>query len=260
MSKLLKAWYVFVGLGLLTFILTSFVGPAPLALSSAVALPNNLFFRAGANVRRTMTRVLDRHDLHAQVARLEEQLAAANDRSRRLQLELEHYQQALSIRQAQSPGVVASAPVIGLASSDLSARLELGIGSAEGARINMPVTVPAGLVGIVTAVTPRSASVRLITDPQSRVGVTVRTRGGEGIAEGAMGGLIRVEDYYQKDSVEVGDEVETSSRGGLFPRGILVGKVVQVFPQNPNSLRMAFLVAPAVDIPDLQEVALIAPL
>lgn len=251
---------MFVGLGLLTFILTSFVGPAPLALSSAVALPNDLFFQAGSNVHRTMAQVLDRHDLYAQVAQLKRQLAKSSDENRRLELKLEHYQQALSIHQAQTPGVVASAPVIGLASSSLLNSLELGIGSAEGARINMPVTVPGGLVGIVTAVTSRSASVRLVTDPQSRVGVTVRGRGGEGVAEGAPGGLIRVEGYYQKDSIEIGDEVETSSRGGLFPHGISVGKVMQVFPQAPNSLRMTFLVAPAVDIPDLQEVALIAPL
>ncbi|MDQ3460213.1 MAG: rod shape-determining protein MreC, partial [Deinococcota bacterium] len=60
--------------------------------------------------------------------------------------------------------------------------------------------------------------------------------------------------------VEPGDLVETSSRGGLFPRGIVVGTVVQVKPRDPNSLRTELIVRPAVDLRGLLEVALIEPI
>jgi rod shape-determining protein MreC len=124
----------------------------------------------------------------------------------------------------------------------------------------MPVTAPAGLVGLVTDITERNANVRLITDPASRVGVTVRDKGGQGIAIGEVGGLVRVIDYFLDEPLEVGDRVETSSRGGLFPRGILVGDIIRVEAPDPNSLRQEFLVRPAVEVQNLLEVALIDPI
>lgn len=128
----------------------------------------------------------------------------------------------------------------------------------------MPVTVPNGLVGIVTDTTPNSALVRTIIDPESQVGVTVRdpngqARGGQGVAVGEVSGLLRVT-YSERDPVHVGDYVETSSRGGLFPRGILVGVIVRVEPRDPNSLQTTFMVQPAVDLTLLEEVSLIEPL
>jgi rod shape-determining protein MreC len=125
--------------------------------------------------------------------------------------------------------------------------------------LNMPVTVPQGLVGLVTAVGSDSASVRLVSDIESRVGVTVRGRGGQGVAIGEVGGRVRVVNFIERDPVRVGDLVETSSYGGLFPRGVLLGEVVEVLPKDPNELRNAFILQPAVDFSTLLEVALIAP-
>jgi rod shape-determining protein MreC len=129
----------------------------------------------------------------------------------------------------------------------------------DGVLLNMPVTVPEGLVGIITNVSPHNAVVRTVLDPQSRVGVTVRGRGGQGIAVGEVGGRIRVTDFIAEKPVEVGDKVETSSYGGLFPNGVLVGTVEQVLPPNPNELRRSFIVQPAVDLSTLSEVVLLAP-
>ena len=92
------------------------------------------------------------------------------------------------------------------------------------------------------------------------MGVTVEGKGGQGIAIGEVGGLVRVIDYFVDEALEVGDRVETSSRGGLFPRGILVGEIIRVDPQDPNSLRQEFLVRPAVEVQNLLEVALIEPI
>ena len=61
----------------------------------------------------------------------------------------------------------------------------------------------------------------------------MRNKGGQGIAVGEVGNLIRVIDYSKDKAVSVGDLVETQSRGGLFPRGILVGEVISIFPKGP---------------------------
>ena len=123
----------------------------------------------------------------------------------------------------------------------------------------MPVTVASGLVGVVTNVSERTAWVRTILDPLLSVGVSVRGRGGQGIAVGEAGGVVRVSGYTEEAPVRVGDTVETSSRGGLFPRGITVGHVVRVLPKDANALRREFLVRPSAALDNLLEVALIRP-
>lgn len=259
MSSLFRAWYTFLALGLLTFIITAFVGQVPSDLSSAVAMPHNLLYRAGINLRGTLSSLADRSDFRAEVEELRDLVAELEQRNRELALRVERLDEVVQMRENQSPGVVETAPVIGVSSGAVLERLTLGKGWRDGVEVNMPVTVPAGLVGIVTEVSASSAVVRAVTDLQSRVGVTVRGRDGQGVAMGEVGGLIRVIDYIEADPVQVGDLVETSSYGGLFPRGVLVGEVIEVRPKDPNELRRTFLLRPAVDLSTLLEVALIAP-
>ncbi len=259
MSSLLRAWYVLLALGLLTFVITAFVGRVPVDLTASIALPHNLLYRSGLNVRETLQSLSDRSDLRHQVSALQQRIAGLQQTNRDLQLRLERLQEVLSVRQEQSPGVVTTAPVIGGSSGPAFARLNLGKGTQDGVLQNMPVTVPEGLVGIVTAVSAHNAVVRTVLDPQSRVGVTVRGRGGQGIAVGEVGGRIRVTGFIANKPVQVGDKVETSSYGGLFPNGVLVGTVEQVLPPNPNELRRSFIVQPSVDLSTIGEVVLLAP-
>ena len=259
MASFLRAWYLFLALGLLTFVATAFVGTAPTTVSAAIALPHQLPYRAGVNLRQSLASMVDRRDLREANARLREELAAARETLRATELETARLREILAIRDAQSPGVVATAQVVGGSTGSAVERLVLGSGTSDGVEMNMPVTVPAGLVGIVTEVTSGRAVVRTILDPESRVGVTVRERGGQGVAIGELGGAVRVARFVESDPVEVGDVVETSSYGGLFPRGVQVGEVTEVLPPDPNDLRRTFVVRPSVDLSVLLEVALITP-
>lgn len=259
LSSFFRAWYLLLGLGFLTFVFTAFVGQVPHNVSSAVALPHSLLYRTGINVRRSVQDLVERRDLQDQVTGLSSTVASLREENRQLTLEVQRLREALAVREDQSPGVVATAAVTGGSSGPLLARLTLDKGSRNGVLVNMPVTVPAGLVGIVTEVASGSSVVRTVVDPASRVGVTVRDKGGAGVAVGEIGGRIRVTRFIEDESVEVGDAVETSSYGGLFPRGVLVGIVDEVLPPSPNELRLSFLVRPAVDLPTLLEVVLTTP-
>lgn len=259
MSSLLRAWYAFIALCLVTIASMALVGRVPFEITAAVALPHDLLHRFGTNARLTFESVTDRRDLRAELARLETELAATQQDARFLELEVQRLEQVLQVRRAQSPGVVTTAPVIGgSVGADIS-RLIIGAGSRQGVTVDMPVTVPAGLVGIVTEVGPTSSVVRTVADPQSRVGVTVRGKGGQGVLMGDVGELLRVTRFEEDDPVEVGDLIETSSYGGLFPIGVLVGVVEQVLPPDPNELRRTYIVRPSVELAILREVVLVAP-
>jgi rod shape-determining protein MreC len=259
MSSLLRAWYVFLGLGFLTFLLTSFLGRVPFQLSSGVALPTQIFFRIASNIRDTAISAADRSRLTAESEELKNRVGTLEHTNRELQIEIERLRQLLNVRETQSPGASLTAPVTGISSSNIESQLTIGRGTNHGVKENAPVTVPGGLVGIVTDVTERNAVVRTIADPDSKVGITVRGRGGQGIAVGEPGGGVRVINFIEDDTVEAGDIVETSSRGGLFPRGILLGKVKEAPVRDPNDLRIEFLIEPAVEVTTLSEVTLIEP-
>ena len=250
---------MFVGLALLTFALTAFVGRMPVQVSAAVAFPQAAVYRAGLHTRLTLASMLERRDYREEVATLQRALTATEERERRLELQRAELERLLGARRSQSPAAALSAPVIARSSGGVGDVLTLGVGAANGVVRGMPVTAPEGLVGIVTAVSERTALVRSVLDPQSRVGVTVRGKGGQGVAIGEVGGMLRVDRFIDEDAVEVGDLVEASAAGGLFPRGVRVGVVVEVLPQDPNELRRSFLVSLAVDMDTLLDVVLIAP-
>jgi rod shape-determining protein MreC len=254
-----RAWYVFVGLAFLTFAFTAFVGRVPTEFSASVALPPAALYRAGAHLRATVDAIFDRRQYQARIDELETLLAASEGRASILEWQVGELETLLSVRRSQSPAALLTVPVVGRSSGGVSDTLLLGRGLGQGVEAGMPVTAPEGLVGLVVGTTERTAVVRTLLDPQSRVGVTVRGRGGQGVAVGDVAGLVRVERFMGDTPIEVGDVVETNAVGGLFPRGLRVGVVVALLPQDPNELRRGFLVAPAVDVGSLLDVVLIAP-
>ena len=92
---------------------------------------------------------------------------------------------------------------------------------------------------------------------EPRVGAhVVRTRT-QGIVEGEARGTIRFK-YMARDgsSIQVGDLVVTSGGGGLFPRGLPVGRVRAIDDRGSALFHYAEL-APAVDFARIDEVLLI---
>ncbi len=259
MPNFFRAWYVFVGLSLLSFVFTAFVGSVPAEVSSAVALPHDLIGSAGRNLRTTLVSLFDRAELRADNATLRDALADSEASVRQLELRVQELEALLEVRRNQSPGAVLVAPVVGWSRSPAIDTLTIGAGRRDGVVRGMPVSAPAGLVGIVVEVAETRSVVRTLLDPRSRVGVAVRDKGGQGVAVGEVGDLVRVDRFIPASSLEEGDVVETTSYGGLFPRGITVGVIREVLPQDPNELRRSFLVQPAVDFPALTDVVIFTP-
>ena len=250
---------MFVALALLTFALTAFVGRVPSSLSAAIALPQTALYRAGVHLRDSARSMVERRALRAEIEALEAERVALEEALRRAELQVEEFERLLHARRTQSPAALASVPVIARSAGGVADTLTLAIGGVDGVTNQMPATTGAGLVGVVTDVTGRTAVVRTLLDPRSRVGVTVRGKGGQGVAVGDVDGRVRVDRFVAEEPIAVGDVVETSAVGGLFPRGLRVGVVVEVLPQDPNELRRSFLVAPAVDLATTLDVVLIAP-
>lgn len=126
-----------------------------------------------------------------------------------------------------------AAAVIGRDSNPYIDTIMLNAGSRSGVGEKMAVVTEDGIVGRVSEVGPNWCRVKTMCNDKMRVNVmVVRTRD-----EGILGGL------YEEDGVlegmllsflptdadiRVGDEIRTSGIGGLFPKGLYVGKVIGV--------------------------------
>lgn len=140
-------------------------------------------------------------------------------------------------------------------------RLTLGVGSKSGISAGDAVVVPEGLVGrVAEGVTPHTCEVILLSDTGCRVAAEIPGMT-KGIIQGCGGedfGNFKDEDLlYQGHPLKmrfVGRDVElmegrqivTEGSGGVFPRGIVIGHVLDRHA-DASGLLTEVLVEPAVD-------------
>ncbi|MGB3624345.1 MAG: rod shape-determining protein MreC [Henriciella sp.] len=84
-----------------------------------------------------------------------------------------------------------------------------------------------GLVGRVVQLGERSSRVLLVTDFNSRVPVMGEASGLRAILFGDRDDLGTLTDLPEDGNFVLGERVLTSGEGGIFPRGIIVGEIVQ---------------------------------
>lgn len=135
--------------------------------------------------------------------------------------------------------------------------LTVNRGQADDVRRLTAVIAPEGLVGRVVDVRPWASVVQVLTDPASSVGAhAVRTRT-PGVVEGDPRATLRFK-FMARDGagLQVGDLIVTSGLGGVFPRGIPIGRVQAIEDRGAALFHYAIL-TPAVDPGRLYEVLLV---
>jgi len=160
----------------------------------------------------------------------------------------------------QSRYKVLTARVIG---RDPSAWFDSAIvnrGSLDGVKLNMPVVTDGGLVGRVTAVSPLTSQVDLITRDKSGVGAVVGQIGGSN-ALGVVAGTSKkelLEMKYVGGSVEVqvGQPVFTTGQDGIFPSGLKIGDIVNLVSGSATTPHM-IEIQPAARLGTMQEVGIL---
>ena len=112
--------------------------------------------------------------------------------------------------------------------------VQINLGSRDGLRENLPVITAEGLVGRVSAVGLTRSQVVLIGDPNCRVSALVDNPARDTGIIGASGpvdtSLVELTYLSGGATLKPGQNVFTSGLGGVFPRGIPLGQVVDARP------------------------------
>ena len=128
-------------------------------------------------------------------------------------------------------------------------------GSRHGLKRNFSAILKEGLVGRVQSVTPFQSNLQLITDSRSRVPALIQRNRVRGLIYGTQTGL-EMRQINRRAEVKKGDRVITSGLGGLFPKGILIGNIVEV-KRQPHELFQTASIETAVDLSRMEEVFII---
>ncbi len=180
--------------------------------------------------------VLPRRELLKQVAALRSQ----NEQMKVLALQAaatarENDQlRALLGKQRQLPWNLKLANVVMRDPANWWRSVQIDLGSRDGVQEKMPVLTAEGLVGRVSSVELTRSQVVLIGDPNCKVSALVENQAhdmGVVMASGPLdNSLVQLTYLAGSANLKPGQNVVTSGLGGIFPKGIPLGQVVDSRP------------------------------
>lgn len=195
--------------------------------------------------------------LRLEIARLQAELVEAREH----ELEYERLARLLKVAKGIDAPKIA-AKIVGRPLGGWQGLVIIDKGERDGVFPEMPVVTytprgPGALVGQVVASVAHYAKVLLITDPSSAVDVFIQRSRQRGLLRG-QGENRCILDYVPAEAdVREKDIVVTSGLDGIYPKGILVGQVVKIYPGREKGLFRLVEVVPAAPLRDLEEVLVI---
>jgi len=151
-----------------------------------------------------------------------------------------------------------AAPVLsqGGAAAGVRRLLRSGRGTLDGVKVGAIVIAPEGLVGRVTAVTPHTAEICLVTDDLLKVACEIESANKlspRGILCGGDDECLILRYLTNVTDVPPRSRVFTSGLGGVFPRGLEIGTLID-FRRDAQGLVYQGEVQPSVDYSALEDV------
>lgn len=140
--------------------------------------------------------------------------------------------------------------------------LNLSAGSNAGVRPFSPVVAPEGLVGMVQIVDPRMSIAIVWTHSDFRVSAMAADGSAFGIAQAHEGTdadryLLELRGVPMRSGVKKGTLVVSSGLGGVYPKGIPIGTVIDTLKSDGYARK--YLLRPAVLPPDVLSVMILQP-
>lgn len=210
------------------------------------------------NITRTWEEYIAIRDARRENRRLKEELANVRNlinEALEYQLENERLRNLLAFKKKKSISMVASR-VIGKDSTRWFQTILINKGTNEGLVKNMAVLNPEGVVGHIIETAPGVSKVLLINDINSSVSAIVQRNRTQGIVVGSGGELCRTKFLSNTADIRDGDIMVTSGLGGIYPKGITIGRLHNIV-RKPTDLFLEAEVKPGADLSRLEEVLIV---
>ena len=143
--------------------------------------------------------------------------------------------------------IIFTGRVLNISGGTFAKTMVVNGGSLDGIKKGQPVISSLGLVGSVISVGPSSSRVLLTIDINSMIPSYLTQSGWPAIAQGENGKLLKLRFLSSEAKPIIGEIIETSGHGGIFPSGINVGKIISISNGNyyvqplPNPQKLRFV-------------------
>ena len=215
----------------------------------------------------SITGFLDQFLRASEISQENEQLREENRKLIEQMVDYENYKheneslkEQLGIQEENPQWETMTASVIGRDPSDQFYSFTIDKGTLDGVSYQDPVITADGLVGIVSEVGPVFAKVTTILDVRLNVACQdVRTQDVATISgdiEMAQQGKCKMSLIPRESGIAKVDIVQTAGTSGLYPQGIVVGRVSDV-GFEPQGTMMYAVVEPVNDIKSIKDVVII---
>jgi len=179
------------------------------------------------------------------------------EETRIAELELENRRLAEMLELKDVIGLNAvGAEVIGSDATGIARTILIGRGANGGLKSGMAVISNEGVVGKLVAISPNAAKVLRIDDHNAAVDAFDERSRARGIVAGVVDNGMVMKYVERTEDVQIGDPVVTSGLDGIFPRGLLIGRVSRIKRGGPG-LFLNVEIAPAVNFGRLEQVMVI---
>lgn len=191
-----------------------------------------------------------------------DRIEAVEAMNEELKQEIDKLKGELKVEHVLSDYEYLNATVINRNSSTWYNVLTIDKGTNSGVEEGMAVINSSGIIGKTTNVSTFSSDVRLITttDSNNKISVSIVSLGKRltGVINryDYKSGYLEVEGISNTDTVNVGDVVYTSGLGGVFPSGILIGKVSEI-TTDVYDLAKIINVTPSASFDDINYVTIL---
>lgn len=179
-----------------------------------------------------------------------------------LKQEIEKLKEELDIEHVLSDYDYLNATVVSRNASTWYNNLTIDKGSHNGIKEGMVVINSTGVIGKITNVSTFSSDVKLITTTDTNNKISVKVTSGDKGLTGLINsydyetGFLEVEGISNTEKVSIGDLVYTSGLGGVFPSGILIGKVESI-TTDVYDLSKIINVSPSANFDDINYVTVL---
>ncbi|WP_238696326.1 rod shape-determining protein MreC [Thiomicrorhabdus sediminis] len=116
----------------------------------------------------------------------------------------------------------------------LSQFITLNKGRLDGVKQQQTVIDADGIIGQIVQITPVTARVLLLTDPDHQIPVRIQRTGQRGILAGTGHDTAQLNFIPVNSEIKVGDMLESSGLGGIFPAGYPVAKITSIETLGDN--------------------------
>ncbi len=242
---------------ILLFFAANFTPALRTPLFTVLKYPLVLFSAAG----REIGGVIFYHRNMAQNIRLKNELDFFRQKTvalNEIYLENKRLKELLAFKKKSSYKIVAAARVIGRSADNWSSVIIIDKGSFNGVRRGMVAVTYLGLAGRVIEATSLTSKIMLINDPNLGVSALIQRSRQEGLVSGTLGSSLIMRYLSNDADVKVSDVVITSGLTDAYPKGILIGKVIEV-GEEFSGLSRYCVIRPAVNTSNIEEVLIVIP-